>query len=136
MDAHTSQRHSPIHKASLVDASLHSPALLELLHIKISQPVIGMLLSPGGWLYESGVLFGHGMSALSPAAVGLGLGSETALVRLAGTAMSFLVVWAFMNTSFLIWRAPREDATLRQKFGKEWEEYRKRVPWMFIPHVY
>lgn len=43
VDAHTTQRHSPIHKASLVDASLHSPALLELLHVEISQPVIGEL---------------------------------------------------------------------------------------------
>jgi hypothetical protein len=40
VDTHPVQQHSPIHKASLVDASLHSPALLELLHIKLSQPVI------------------------------------------------------------------------------------------------
>jgi hypothetical protein len=40
MDTHSAQRSSPIHKASLVDASLHSPALLELLHIKVSEPVI------------------------------------------------------------------------------------------------
>jgi len=33
---------SPIHKASLVDPALHSPALLELLEIKVSRPVIGM----------------------------------------------------------------------------------------------
>ncbi|KAG2350076.1 hypothetical protein BDR05DRAFT_955942 [Suillus weaverae] len=31
---------SPIHKASLVDPALHSPALLELLEIKLSRPVI------------------------------------------------------------------------------------------------
>jgi hypothetical protein len=40
VDTHQAQQHSPIHKASLVDASLHSPALLELLDIKLSQPVI------------------------------------------------------------------------------------------------
>ncbi|KIJ69204.1 hypothetical protein HYDPIDRAFT_24057 [Hydnomerulius pinastri MD-312] len=31
---------SPLHKASLVDPALHSPALLELLDIKLSRPVI------------------------------------------------------------------------------------------------
>jgi hypothetical protein len=31
---------SPIHKASLVDSSLHSPVLLELLDVKLSSPVI------------------------------------------------------------------------------------------------
>ncbi|KAL4077189.1 hypothetical protein V8B97DRAFT_2080678, partial [Scleroderma yunnanense] len=31
---------SPIHKASLVDPALHSPALLELLEIKLSRPII------------------------------------------------------------------------------------------------
>ncbi|KAG1728616.1 uncharacterized protein EDB91DRAFT_1161312 [Suillus paluster] len=31
---------SPIHKASLVDPALHSPALLELLEIKLARPVI------------------------------------------------------------------------------------------------
>lgn len=31
---------SPVHKASLVDPALHSPALLELLEIKLSRPVI------------------------------------------------------------------------------------------------
>jgi hypothetical protein len=35
---------SPVHKASLVDPALHSPALLELLEIKVSRPVIGMSL--------------------------------------------------------------------------------------------
>ncbi|EIW84764.1 hypothetical protein CONPUDRAFT_116938 [Coniophora puteana RWD-64-598 SS2] len=39
---HTSS--SPIHKASLVDAALHSPALLELLDIKVSRPVIEYLV--------------------------------------------------------------------------------------------
>lgn len=37
---------SPIHKASLVDPALHSPALLELLEIKLSRPVIGMSSPP------------------------------------------------------------------------------------------
>ena len=32
---------SPVHEASLVDPALHSPALLELLEIKLTRPVIG-----------------------------------------------------------------------------------------------
>lgn len=32
---------SPLHHASLVDPALHSPALLELLDIKLSRPVFG-----------------------------------------------------------------------------------------------
>jgi len=36
----TSNTTSPVHKASLVDPALHSPALLELLEIKVSRPVI------------------------------------------------------------------------------------------------
>ena len=41
MDSYATQS-SPVHKASLVDAALHSPALLELLDIKLTRPVIGM----------------------------------------------------------------------------------------------
>lgn len=88
---------------------------------------ICMLLCSGGWISESGAFSSNGASPR--------LGPETVIVRLAGAAVSFLVVWAFLNTSFLFWRAPREDATLQKKFGSQWEEYRNRVPWMFIPHV-
>lgn len=33
---------SPVHPNSLVDPATHSPALLELINIKVSRPVIGM----------------------------------------------------------------------------------------------
>jgi hypothetical protein len=33
--------YSPIHKASLVEASTHSQALLELVDLKLSRPIIG-----------------------------------------------------------------------------------------------
>jgi hypothetical protein len=39
------QQSSPIHKASLVEASLHSPALLELLDIELSRPVFGKFIA-------------------------------------------------------------------------------------------
>ena len=38
----TAMARSPIHHASLVDPALHSPALLELLNIKLSRQVLGM----------------------------------------------------------------------------------------------
>ena len=37
---------SPLHPASLVDSALHSPALLELLDIKLSRPILGMSPTP------------------------------------------------------------------------------------------
>jgi hypothetical protein len=33
--------YSPVHKASLVESSTHSPALLELVDLKLSRPIIG-----------------------------------------------------------------------------------------------
>lgn len=36
--------YSPIHKASLVDSSTHSPALLELVDLKLSRPIIEHLI--------------------------------------------------------------------------------------------
>lgn len=38
--------YSPIHKASLVDSSAHSPALLELVDLKLSRPIIGKSCIP------------------------------------------------------------------------------------------
>jgi hypothetical protein len=45
MDSNPTQKASPIHQASLVDASLHSAALLELLDIKLTRPVIGTFIA-------------------------------------------------------------------------------------------
>lgn len=38
----SSTRSSPVHHASLVDPATHSPALLDLIDVKISRPLIGM----------------------------------------------------------------------------------------------
>ena len=37
---------SPVHHASLVDPALHSPALLQLIDIKLSRPIIGVHTHP------------------------------------------------------------------------------------------
>jgi len=36
----------------------------------------------------------------------------------------------------LIHRESRDEAKCRAKYGKDWEEYRKKVPWRIVPYVY
>nr|KAJ3420765.1 hypothetical protein HK105_005274 [Polyrhizophydium stewartii] len=36
----------------------------------------------------------------------------------------------------LIHRSQRDDMACRLKYGADWDEYRKRVPYVFIPYVY
>lgn len=88
-----------------------------------------MLLCPGSWAYEFGVVGSR--AAMASGASGFG----SAFARLAGCILVFHVCWAIFNTSFLIWRSSIEDATLKEKFGAEWEAYRKQVPYKFIPYV-
>lgn len=44
----------------------------------------------------------------------------------------FMVYFAVL----LVHRERRDEAKCRAKYGKDWEEYRKRVPWRIIPYVY
>lgn len=53
-------------------------------------------------------------------------------IRTLGMAFS---IWIVFTVVGLLVRAPREDDTLKAKFGKEWEAYRDRVPWRFIPYI-
>ncbi|KAI0030889.1 hypothetical protein K488DRAFT_71834 [Vararia minispora EC-137] len=50
--------------------------------------------------------------------------------------MSVYLVEMTWATPMLWKRGPVEDGKLREKFGEEWEAYRGRVPWGFIPFVY
>ena len=43
--------------------------------------------------------------------------------------------YSIFEQIWLLSRSRREDETLRRKFGAEWEEYRKKVPYRFIPFV-
>ncbi|KAJ8087616.1 hypothetical protein PM082_006449 [Marasmius tenuissimus] len=79
---------------------------------------IGLLVvfsASGSWLSESGVL-------------------DTALGRV--VAASWLVVCVVGDTVLVARRVPREEGLLKKEFGKEWSEYRKRVPWRVVPGVY
>jgi delta14-sterol reductase len=36
----------------------------------------------------------------------------------------------------LIHREGRDEAKCHAKYGKDWEDYRKKVPWRIVPYVY
>ncbi|KAF8890122.1 hypothetical protein BD779DRAFT_1622666 [Infundibulicybe gibba] len=78
---------------------------------------VGMVLwwgSPGSWVRESGVL-------------------ETFWGRVA-LGMYFSVLMAILAT--LIWRMPKEEAMLKDAFGKQWDEWAQRVPYMLFPGIF
>ncbi|KAI0036304.1 hypothetical protein K488DRAFT_41425 [Vararia minispora EC-137] len=69
-------------------------------------------LSPGSWWTEANVM-------------------DTGFGRVAAVLW---VVGLLVRVSLLL-RAPKEDAMLREHFGKEWEEYAQRVRWWYVPGV-
>ncbi|KAH9920687.1 uncharacterized protein B0H18DRAFT_1121781 [Fomitopsis serialis] len=73
-----------------------------------------MQIAQGSWAEECGIL-------------------QTQVGRAIG--MLHIGLCAFLNVSILL-RTSREDAMLKKHFGKEWEEYAKRVPYRLIPFVY
>ncbi|KAF9035277.1 hypothetical protein BJ165DRAFT_1511098 [Panaeolus papilionaceus] len=71
-------------------------------------------LAQGGWLRESGVL--------------------TSWV-----GMLYFGLYGFFVVSFpfiMVVRMKQEEEMLRKKFGKEWEDWAKRVRFMLLPGVY
>ena len=56
-----------------------------------------------------------------------------------GFAFGFGIVWmlipAVIFTILTCLTAIREERYLKERFGKEYEEYAKRVPWRFIPRI-
>ena len=36
----------------------------------------------------------------------------------------------------LIHREMRDEEKCMRKYGKDWEEYKKKVPWRLIPYIY
>ncbi|KAF8218404.1 hypothetical protein L208DRAFT_1420098 [Tricholoma matsutake] len=47
-----------------------------------------------------------------------------------------LALWLVLVMLALFERGPVEDAALKKKFGKEWEEYARKVPYLFIPGLW
>jgi protein-S-isoprenylcysteine O-methyltransferase Ste14 len=56
-----------------------------------------------------------------------------------GFALGFAVVWmlipAVIFTILTYLTAIKEEELLKERFGKEYEEYARRVPWKFIPRI-
>jgi protein-S-isoprenylcysteine O-methyltransferase Ste14 len=56
-----------------------------------------------------------------------------------GFALGFAVVWilipAVIFTILTCLTAIKEEEFLKKRFGKEYEEYARRVPWRFIPKI-
>jgi protein-S-isoprenylcysteine O-methyltransferase Ste14 len=56
-----------------------------------------------------------------------------------GFALGFAVVWllipAVIFTILTYLTAIKEEGFLKERFGKEYEEYARQVPWRFIPKI-
>ncbi|KAI0632517.1 hypothetical protein C8Q77DRAFT_930186 [Trametes polyzona] len=48
-------------------------------------------------------------------------------------AWAAFAVWYAWWLAVGVRRARMEDAALRKEFGREWDEYARRVPWWFVP---
>jgi protein-S-isoprenylcysteine O-methyltransferase Ste14 len=57
-----------------------------------------------------------------------------------GFAFSWGIVWILVPVVifviFTILMAIREEEVMKEKFGKNYKEYMRRVPWRFIPKVF
>ena len=75
---------------------------------------LAIMFAPGSYLWESGLLEIPWIAA-------------------------FWGVFGLMAASLLVVtvrRVPREDAVMRQEFGKEWEQWAKMTPYKLVPYVY
>jgi protein-S-isoprenylcysteine O-methyltransferase Ste14 len=57
-----------------------------------------------------------------------------------GIAIAWGIDWmlipVIVSSILTIWTALREEQFLLEKFGKQYEEYMKKVPWRMIPKVF
>jgi len=57
-----------------------------------------------------------------------------------GFAFAWGIIWILAPTvifiALTILTAIREEEAMRGKFGREYEEYMRRVPWRFIPRIF
>ncbi|KAK7052743.1 protein-S-isoprenylcysteine O-methyltransferase [Favolaschia claudopus] len=88
--------------------------------------VVLCVLAPGAWAVECAGVLGVGVGG------GLGRGGGMSMGRL-GVVWGVLALVAGVG---LRARMRKEDAMLRERFGREWEEWAGRVPWWIAPGVY
>jgi protein-S-isoprenylcysteine O-methyltransferase Ste14 len=57
-----------------------------------------------------------------------------------GFAFAWGIIWILAPTiifiALIILTAIREEEVMKGKFGREYEEYMRRVPWRFIPRIF
>lgn len=53
-----------------------------------------------------------------------------------GWGMTVTYFYMLYFAILLIHRAMRDEEKCIRKYGKDWEEYRKKVPWRIVPYVY
>ncbi|GLB45251.1 putative ergosterol biosynthesis ERG4/ERG24 family protein [Lyophyllum shimeji] len=77
------------------------------------------LLAPGAWTRECSGLWNGSRGRVS-----------------AGVLWGVLVLGAVVVARAVTGRMEREDAMLRERFGKEWERWAREVPWKLVPGIY
>ncbi|EJC97761.1 uncharacterized protein FOMMEDRAFT_149567 [Fomitiporia mediterranea MF3/22] len=92
--------------------------------------MVALLLAPGGFVLTCGALQQHSTGLFGASDL-----PQRILLASVRCGVAFFVGWVSFACTYLILRAPSEDATLRETFGKEWEEYAKAVPYRFVPHI-
>jgi len=53
-----------------------------------------------------------------------------------GWGMLITYFYVFYFAALLIHREMRDEEKCMRKYGKDWEKYKKRVPWRILPGVY
>ncbi|TFY79472.1 hypothetical protein EWM64_g4540 [Hericium alpestre] len=80
--------------------------------LKTAGMIVTALLAPGSWYVEAGR---H--------------------MRLGPYAAGFLVA-NMCSAMYYFMRGAKEDGYLKKEFGKEWEDYARRVPYRYIPGIW
>ena len=63
-------------------------------------------------------------------------GKEVVHAGAQGWGMLFTYFYLLYFAVLLIHREMRDEEKCMRKYGKDWEEYRKKVPWRILPYVY
>lgn len=98
--------------------------------------VLAILLRADGIVAASGALsMATTTFASDVSQVAIPVVAHAVLVGLLRAAIAGYAGWISFACPYLLLRARKEDATLRESFGKEWDEYAARVPYRFIPYI-
>ncbi|OCB88691.1 hypothetical protein A7U60_g4165 [Sanghuangporus baumii] len=127
--------HKMYQKHSLVTTGPYSfvrhPGYIGILFVRIGG--LCVLLSHGSWARSVGAVPWPFRRILEHSFPG---SADSLVVQVGRAAIGLYAVHAALELIGLFCvRAPHEDAMLRERFGSEWETYKGKVPWMFVPYV-